>query len=136
MQITRKIQNILLLINITLAILWFYQGLVPEILYHAIEEQKFWEYIGVDEISMLFLIQISGYIEILYGIVFLVFGKFKILHFLNIFGLIGLAITVAIIYPQYFTSGFNPFTMNLSMAVLSVVAIQLINIQKNEDITS
>lgn len=127
MQINKKFQNPLLTINIVLAVLWIYQGLVPKILFKAPEEQKFWEYLGIDEISMLFLIQISGYIEILYGVLFLAFRKSKALHYLNILGLVGLAITVAIIYPSYFTNGFNPFAMNVAMSALSIIAIQLLS---------
>lgn len=127
MKISKSVQQSLLTINSILAILWIYQGLVPKIIYHTVEEQTFWQYLGVDELSMLFLIKISGYIEIIFGLLFLIFRHSKILHVFNILGLIALTIVVAVIYPLYFTSSFNPFVMNLAMIGLSVVAIQLMS---------
>lgn len=127
MKISKSVQQSLLTINSILAILWIYQGLVPKIIYHTVEEQTFWQYLGVDELSMLFLIKISGYIEIIFGLLFLIFRHSKILHVFNILGLIALTIVVAVIYPLYFTSSFNPFVMNLAMIGLSVVATQLMS---------
>lgn len=127
MKISKSVQQPLLTINSILAILWIYQGLVPKIIYHTVEEQTFWQYLGIDELSMLFLIKISGYIEIIFGLLFLIFRHSKILHVFNILGLIALTIVVAVIYPLYFTSSFNPFVMNLAMIGLSVVAIQLMS---------
>lgn len=122
----KSIQKALLTINITLAVLWIYQGIVPKIIFKAAEERKFWEFLEIDHSNMMLFITLSGVIEIVYGCLFLVFRKSKLLHYINIFGLFCLAVTVAIIYPQYFASGFNPFTMNIAMASLSVVALQLL----------
>ncbi|RZG92518.1 hypothetical protein EXE10_00420 [Acinetobacter sp. WCHAc060033] len=132
----KSIQKALLTINISLAILWIYQGIVPKIIFKATEERKFWEFLEIDQSSMMLFITLSGVVEIMYGCLFLVFRQSKPLHYLNIFGLAGLAVTVAIIYPQYFTAGFNPFAMNVAMATLSVVAIQLINIQHSQNVTT
>lgn len=126
MNTPKTVDHALLTIHVTLAVLWIYQGLVPKIIYHAVEEQRFWQYLGIDELSMLFLIKISGYIEIMFGLLFLIFRQSKILHVFNILGLIALTIVVAVIYPLYFTSSFNPFVMNLAMIGLSIVAIQLL----------
>lgn len=126
MNTPKTVDHALLTIHVTLAVLWIYQGLVPKIIYHTVEEQRFWQYLGIDELSMLFLIKISGYIEIMFGLLFLIFRQSKILHIFNILGLIALTIVVAVIYPLYFTSSFNPFVMNLAMIGLSIVAIQLL----------
>lgn len=126
MNTPKTVDHALLTIHVTLAVLWVYQGLVPKIIYHTVEEQRFWQYLGIDELSMLFLIKISGYIEIMFGLLFLIFRQSKILHVFNILGLIALTIVVAVIYPLYFTSSFNPFVMNLAMIGLSIVAIQLL----------
>ena len=132
MENTKTLGNAVLTINVTLAVLWIYQGLIPKVIFKAIEEQKFWQYFDINEINMLFLIPLSGYVEIMYGVLFLIFRQSKFLHYLNIFGLIGLALTVAIIYPSYFLAGFNPFVINVAMAMLSVVAIQLLNIKNTQ----
>lgn len=126
MNTPKTVDHALLTIHVTLAVLWIYQGLVPKIIYHTVEEQRFWQYLGIDELSMLFLIKISGYIEIIFGLLFLIFRQSKTLHVFNILGLIALTIVVVVIYPLYFTSSFNPFVMNLAMIGLSIVAIQLL----------
>lgn len=62
MQMPKPIHNALLTINITLAVLWIYQGVVPKLMFHAMDEQRLWELFGFDELVFLFLIQIAGYI--------------------------------------------------------------------------
>lgn len=123
---SKAILNSLISINITLAILWIYQGLVPKLMFHAMDEQRLWELQGFDEIGMLFLIQISGYIEIIFGTLFLIFRHAKVLHYLNILGMIGLSGLILFTDLRYFQQAFNPFVMNVAMATLSVVALQLL----------
>ena len=69
---TKQLTYILLGIHFCLAVLWVYQGLVPKLLYHAADEQYLWQAQGIDEIPMLFMIEISGYIEIAFGLLFLI----------------------------------------------------------------
>jgi len=130
MQASNPIKNILLTVNLTLAILWIYQGLVPKILFHAVDEQRLWELQGIGEIRMLFLIQISGYIEIIFGILFIIFKQSKLLHYLNILGMIGLSLLIVLTDLSYFQQAFNPFVMNVAMAMLSLIALQLLKLQK------
>ena len=119
-------RNILLTIRITLAVLWIYQGLIPKVLYKAQDEQYIWQQQGFDELISLILMQFSGYIEIIFGMLFLVFKQSKILHFLNILGMLGLSLLIAIIDMRYFQNAFNPFVMNVAMASLSIIALQLL----------
>lgn len=123
----RSLLRILLSINIILAILWIYQGLVPKILYHAVDEQRLWQAQGIGEIVMLFMIQISGYLEIGFGVVLLILYQSKMLHVLNIIAMCALSIFVVITDIRYFQQAFNPFIMNIGMAGLSIVALQLIH---------
>ena len=122
--------NILLTIHITLAVLWIYQGLIPKVLYKAQDEQYIWQQQGFDELISLILMQFSGYIEILFGVLFLIFKQSKILHFLNILGMLGLSLLIAIIDIRYFQHAFNPFVMNVAMASLSIIALQLLHTKK------
>ena len=55
----------------------------------------------------------------------------KILHLLNILALLSLSVLIVILDPAYFTQAFNPFVMNTAMIALSIVALQLLNIQKS-----
>lgn len=122
----KSLRNILWTIHITLAVLWVYQGLIPKVLYKAQDEQYIWQQQGFDELISLILMQFSGYIEIIFGMLFLVFKQSKILHFLNILGVLGLSLLIAIIDMRYFQNAFNPFVMNVAMASLSIIALQLL----------
>lgn len=122
----KSLRNILWTIHITLAVLWVYQGLIPKVLYKAQDEQYIWQQQGFDELISLILMQFSGYIEIIFGMLFLVFKQSKILHFLNILGMLGLSLLIAIIDMRYFQNAFNPFVMNVAMASLSIIARQLL----------
>ena len=122
----KSLRNILWTIHITLAVLWVYQGLIPKVLYKAQDEQYIWQQQGFDELISLMLMQFSGYIEIIFGMLFLVFKQSKILHFLNILGMLGLSLLIAIIDMRYFQNAFYPFVMNVAMASLSIIALQLL----------
>jgi hypothetical protein len=76
------------------------------------------------------LIELSGFGEIIFGGLFLIFRQSKLLHYFNIIAMLLFLLVVAIVYPHYFAQGFNPFIMNTAMAALSIVAIQLFNAQK------
>ena len=43
LETTTTIRKALLTINITLAILWIYQGIIPKLLYRALDEQRLWQ---------------------------------------------------------------------------------------------
>lgn len=122
----KSLRNILWTIHITLAVLWVYQGLIPKVLYKAQDEQYIWQQQGFDEVMSLILMQFSGYIEIIFGLLFLFFRRSKILHVLNILGMFGLSLLITMIDFRYFQNAFNPFVMNVSMASLSIIALQLL----------
>lgn len=125
------INRALLSIHITLAVLWIYQGLVPKVIFKGIEEQQFWQFTGIQFLSIPRLIELSGIGEIIFGVLFLIFRQSKILHYLNIVAMLFFIVVVAVVYPHYFVQGFNPFIMNTAMTTLSIVALQLLNIPKD-----
>lgn len=123
----RSLMRILLSLNIILAILWMYQGLIPKIIYKVVEEQKFWGALGFAESTIFTMIKMSGYVEIFFGFLFLAFRQSKTLHYINIASMLIFLCIVMALYPYYFHHAFNPFVMNLGMAGLSMVALQLIH---------
>ena len=125
----KQLTQVLWGIHLCLAVLWIYQGLVPKLIYHAADEQYLWQAQGVDEMVMLFMIEISGYIEIIFGSLFLVLRQAKILHMLNIIGMVALSLLICVTDLRYFQQAFNPFVMNVAMAMLSIVALQLLHIK-------
>ena len=115
-----------------LAFSWIYQGAVPKIVcqsrgeidllghlipvYQWVCEAIFW--IGAGEIA--------------FGLL-LLFAKGSWILWLNIVALTGLLLFVLLFEPAMFTLPFNPLTLNISLIVLSVIA--LIEIQKNKTLT-
>ena len=128
----KKIQQILLSINFTLAILWIYQGLIPKVLYKAPDELRIWQLQGIDEMTALAFMHFSGYIEIIFGLLFVIFRYNRILHILNILGMLGLSGLILFVDHAYFQQAFNPFVMNVAMAALSSVALQLLKIKHQQ----
>ncbi|BCU65968.1 hypothetical protein F941_00380 [Acinetobacter bouvetii DSM 14964 = CIP 107468] len=116
----------LLSIHLALAVLWIYQGLVPKILFQAADELRIWQLQGLNEIQAVILMQISGCVEIAFGLLFLVLKKHQLLHLLNIISMLGLSALILAVDPRYFQQAFNPFVMNTAMATLSIAAIALI----------
>ena len=126
MNTPKTVDHALLTIHVTLAVLWAYQGLVPKIIYKVIEEQLFWQFTGIQFIPILRLIELSGLVEIVFGVSFLIWRQSKIIHYLNIIAMLFFLLVVTVIYPFYFIQAFNPFVMNIAMLGLSVVALQLL----------
>lgn len=114
------------IIHMSLATLWIYQGLVPKILFQANDEIQIWRMQGFNPNTAMHLMQYSGVMEILFGCLFLCGYKSRLLHRLNILGMLGLSLLILWIYPQYFMQAFNPFVMNVAMAALSLTALTLI----------
>ena len=127
---TKSARHIVLGIHFSLAVLWFYQGLVPKILVQAPDELRIWALQGVTETNAVILMQLSGCAEIIFGLLFLLFRQSQRLHVLNIAGMLGLSALILWLDPQYFLQAFNPFVMNAAMTALSVIAIVLIQEEK------
>ncbi|EXF58788.1 doxX-like family protein [Acinetobacter sp. 1294596] len=118
-------------VQLTLALLWLYQGLVPKILFQSPDEIIIWQNMGFDLVLAKILLGLSGGIEMLFGLFFLKWPRSILLHSLNIIGLLLLIICIA---PLQLTAAFNPVVMNIAMLMLSVVAVQLIVQEQNKDL--
>ena len=119
-------------IQLTLVILWLYQGLIPKILFQSPAEISIWQNMGFELALAKVLVGLSGGCEMLFGLCFLKWNRSILLHRLNIIGLAGLLLLIAFIAPLQLTAAFNPVVMNTAMLMLSVVAIQLIQEEQQE----
>lgn len=115
-------RNIPKFINLTLAFLWIYQGLIPKLLFINADEIYIWQWFGLSYEYAKFAGQLSGIVEIIFGLLF-IFCANKYLHVLSIFGLVGLFLLVIILLPNSLISAFNPVVMNIAMISLSVIYI-------------
>lgn len=121
--------HILKFIHYVLAFLWIYQGVFPKLLYTSADEIAMWKAIGLTTEIAKLCGQIGGIAEIIFGLLFIIF-PLKILHYLNILGMVGLFIGVALTLPHTLIAAFNPVVMNVAMASLSIIALMLIKTPK------
>ena len=117
-----KAQLSVLLVNISLGIVWIYQGLIPKLLFTDTGELEILRqselFSGYEET----ILTLTGIAEIIFGFI-LIFIHKKSIHYLNIFGLLLLAMGAVFSNLMIFTLPFNPFSLNLSMLTLSIIAL-------------
>lgn len=117
-----KAQITVLLIHITLSLVWIYQGLVPKLLFSDAGEIEILKqsglFIGFEKSILTFI----GLAEILFGLIFLYFHN-KTIHFINVFLLLLLSAGAIFSSAVIYTLPFNPFSLNISLIALSIIAI-------------
>lgn len=124
------------LIQMTLAFLWIYQGLLPKLVFPSTFDIQVWQFLGFNADLATVFVRLSGSAEILFGCAFLIWQRSRYVHYLSIIGLIGLLLLSAILAPSQLIGAFNPVIMNIAMSVLSVVALQIFAFrQKNKSTT-
>ena len=111
-----------LLVNLTLGIIWIYQGLIPKILFTDTGEIEILRQSGFFNGNEENLLTIIGIAEIAFGVA-LIFIHRKVLQYLNIIGLCLLTVGAIFSDLMIFTLPFNPFSLNISMIALSIIAI-------------
>ena len=111
-----------LLVNLTLGIIWIYQGLIPKILFTDSGEMEILRQSGLFNGNEENILTIIGILEIAFGVA-LIFIQRKALQYLNILGLCLLTVGAIFSDLMIFTLPFNPFSLNISMIALSIIAI-------------
>lgn len=117
-----KAQLTVLFSSLALSLVWIYQGLIPKLLFTntgEIEILKQSGLFGGNEKNVLTLI---GFAEIIFGFIILLIHK-KSVHIANIIALLLLIAGAIFSNPVIFTFPFNPFSLNVSMIALSIIAI-------------
>jgi len=111
------------LARVTLAVLWIYQGIVPKLLFRDTGE------LAIRQHSRIFsgfegaVLNIAGVAEILFGLALLLFWRSRALLKGNIAAMFALAAGALFSQPGLFTAPFNPATLNLAMAALSLAGL-------------
>ena len=102
---------------------WIYHGIFPKLIHIAPMEKLMTASLGFsNEISDL-ITQSAGVGEVIFGIVFFIFYRVKLVLILNILGLIGLLFFVAVLQPHLLIEAFNPVTTNIPIIGLSLVLL-------------
>lgn len=102
---------------------WLYHGIFPKLIHIAPLEQLMTGSIGFsDDISYL-ITKAAGIGEVIFGLLFFIFYKTKLMNILNILALVFLLLSVAMLQPQLLIEAFNPVTTNLPIMVFSFVLL-------------
>lgn len=125
-RISFRLSLLYVTLSVLLGVLWIYQGLVPKLLFPESGELAILQSTGLFKGMESVALQVFGMSEIVFGLMFLLI-KSKILHWLNIIALVVLGIGAAISLPALYTEPFNPATLTLAMAGLSIASLMIID---------
>jgi hypothetical protein len=107
----------------TTAFIWFYHGLVPKLLYHDKAELDLLSRIGTTPQNLSRAATLAGVAEIAFAFLLVVLWRQAWLLWLTVvLMMVGIPV-VAASAPSYLTAAFNPVTLNVSLAVLALIAI-------------
>ena len=115
--------------TIILAMVWFYHGLIPKIIFSDTGELEILKLSGLFNGNEKFALILIGIAEMVFAFIIL-FVRKKIVHYLNIIAMLVLGIGVVITNPAAYTFPFNPFSLNISLIGISVIA--LLNFESTE----
>ena len=119
---TLTAQLTVLLSSIALSLVWIYQGLIPKLLFTDTGEIEILKQSGVFTGNEKNVLTFIGWAEILFGLIILIVHK-KSIHIINIVALLLLSAAAIFSNAIIFTFPFNPFSLNISMVAISIIAI-------------
>ena len=102
---------------------WLYHGIFPKLVHIAPLEKLRTSSLGLSgELSYL-LTKSAGVGEVIFGVLFFIFYRNKVMVILNIIGLTGLLAFVAVLQPQLLVEAFNPVTTNITLIGFSLILL-------------
>lgn len=116
----------------TVAFIWFYQGLVPKILFLHEDELAMSTAAGLSQAGAIKLATIGGALEIAMSVAVLLFWRQRWPLLLTVAAMIVLLALVCMAQPILLVAAFNPLTINIAMAVLSMVSLHFLRLIKGE----
>ena len=121
---SRRLSFAYWLCRATVAFIWFYEGLVPKLLFHDPAEIQMNMSLGFGPIGARHFSDFAGAAEILLGLA--VLGtRWRWPYFLTLLLMLIKLVFVCVFVPQYFQGAFNPATLNVAMASLAAGALLL-----------
>jgi hypothetical protein len=122
-EVSRDRAVIYCLTRLTLALIWFYQGVVPKLLYHSSDELKMLADAGVPGSHLLTCASMFGWLEVGFAVMLIIFWRACWPLWCTITAMFAATLTVSINSPGYLTGAFNPLTLNLAVAVLAAIGL-------------
>jgi len=118
--------------NVSLAISWFYQGLMPKIIFKHPQEIAMVTNSGVfSEEQAVTIVMVAGILECIFASAFLLFPHSKIVHWLNISALTVLCAGALFTEISLFIFPFNPATLSITMIALSLISLECNTTEQN-----
>lgn len=109
------------LICFLLSFVWIYQGLIPKILYTHPEEVQMLSKLIVSENYAAVIIKMVGFLEIVFGVIWLLPFRKQKLFFLHTFIILILTAAAGFTNIASFMQPFNPITLNIILIGLSII---------------
>lgn len=116
----------------TIAFIWFYQGLVPKLLFLHEDELAMSTAAGLSQAGAIQLAMIGGALEIVMSVAVLLFWRQRWPLLLTVAAMIALLAFVILTHPILLVAAFNPLTTNIAMVALSMVSLHLLRMIKGE----
>jgi hypothetical protein len=105
--------------RVTIASVWIWHGLVPKLLFYAIDERRMLADAGLPMAALRWF----GWAEIAFGIAMLAAWRWPWMLLVNMALMVAVLVGVAVRSPEYLTAAFNPVTLNVCMIALAVVGL-------------
>ena len=102
---------------------WLYHGIFPKLIHIAPLEKLMTASLGLSNDLSYLITKSAGVGEVIFGVVFFVLYRSKIIVLLNIIALTGLLFFVALLQPQLLIEAFNPVTTNIALIALSFILL-------------
>lgn len=109
------------LARVTLAILWFWHGLVPKLIFRDVDEITMLVQAGVPASMLPFTLRSFGIAEVAMAILVLATWRWRGMFAVQIVLMVMALAGVAVRSPSYLTHAFNPVTLNLLVAVVAAI---------------
>lgn len=102
---------------------WLYHGIFPKLIHIAPLEKVMTASLGLSNELSYLVTKSVGVGEVIFGLLFYVLYRSKVVVLLNILGLTGLLFFVAFMQPQLLVEAFNPVTTNIALIGFSVILL-------------
>lgn len=116
-------REIYLITRVSIAIIFFYHGLIPKILFGSPQEILMNEAL-LPMLSEQMALQLSGWAEIAFAVLILVYFNSRWQIYLVLLFSCGITVTLLFTLPSLFIDAFNPFTINMSLFVLALLNLK------------
>jgi len=121
----RRAYLVFLLANFTIALSWLYHGIVPKLLYMETGELAMMKASGLLPGMETAAVYAVGIGEIIFGLLFLFLGRNRMLHYLNLAGLLALGGAAFFAKAGIYKAPFNPATTSFGIMALSLAVLAL-----------